>query len=266
MASKNQTSRKRRALSENIHGAKKPKTRFESLLSAAKYGDLEDVKHFVSQDPTVVSSTDSEKRRNALHLAAINGHIDVIRYLLEETEIDVMSTDTETKNSLHLAAANGHLEIVRYFVNETDLDVVSVVEMHLFKGQNALHLAALGGHHEVVRYLVTQTEIDVHCRDRWGKNALLHAMRYDVEDTCNIVTVRYLLAETDIDVQCTDRDGRNALHWAAWNGYFECVAYLLKESKIDVNLLDRGGQSALYYAAYFRIKRLNIVPLLLKHP
>ena len=54
----------------------------------------------------------------SLHIAAINGHIDVVRALLEHgVEVDPLDQDTENETPLHDAAEKGYAHIVKELLN-----------------------------------------------------------------------------------------------------------------------------------------------------
>jgi len=53
-----------------------------------------------------------------LNLAADNGHLSVVEYLVNQTA-DINSKNyTSFSYNLHLAANNGHLSVVEYLVNQ----------------------------------------------------------------------------------------------------------------------------------------------------
>ena len=60
--------------------------------------------------------------RNALHLAAIRGHIMTIHYLAPKMEALLHSTDHKGFTMLHWAAQGGHAEVVRILIKEYNLD------------------------------------------------------------------------------------------------------------------------------------------------
>jgi ankyrin repeat protein len=50
-----------------------------------------------------------------LHLAAQNGHLNVVKFLVEQqAEMNMKNTNGSTP--LHLAAQNGHLNVVKFLV------------------------------------------------------------------------------------------------------------------------------------------------------
>ena len=59
---------------------------------------------------------------NALHLAALGGHIKTIHYLAPEMASLLHSTDHQGFNMLHFAAEKGHAEVVRVLLEEFKLD------------------------------------------------------------------------------------------------------------------------------------------------
>ncbi len=54
----------------------------------------------------------------ALHMAAQNGRIDAVRYLIEDCGLDVnvLTTDARTASPLFLAAGGGNLEVCKYLL------------------------------------------------------------------------------------------------------------------------------------------------------
>ena len=60
--------------------------------------------------------------RNALHLAAMRGHIKTIHYLAPKMEALLHSTDHQGFTMLHWAAQEGHAEVVQILIKEYNLD------------------------------------------------------------------------------------------------------------------------------------------------
>ena len=58
----------------------------------------------------------AEDGMSALHLAAQSGHCDVVRYLVENTELDINSLDDGGWTAMVWAAEHRHLETVRYLL------------------------------------------------------------------------------------------------------------------------------------------------------
>ena len=59
---------------------------------------------------------------NALHLAAMGGHVSTIRYLANKMESLLHSTDHKGNTLLHLAAQKGYGNVVRLLLEEYSFD------------------------------------------------------------------------------------------------------------------------------------------------
>ena len=57
-----------------------------------------------------------------LHLAADNGHVEIVKLLVAEFGADANAKDNDGRTPLHLAANNGHVEIVKLLVAEFGAD------------------------------------------------------------------------------------------------------------------------------------------------
>lgn len=79
---------------------------FETFLEAATEGNTPHICICISLLPTDVLET-------GLTLACRNNHLEIVKVLLTETNVDVnVNTDTLLKNPLRQAAKSGHFEIV----------------------------------------------------------------------------------------------------------------------------------------------------------
>lgn len=105
----------------------------ELLVGAASKGQLALVE-FLHEDGEY---TFGDKTKT-IELAATNGHLDVVRFLLENRPGEVRS-----QTLMNGAATNGHLHIVQYF-HENSISGCDA---------NAMNGAATNGHLDVVKYL-----------------------------------------------------------------------------------------------------------------
>ena len=85
-----------------------------------------------------------------LHLAAVNGHVDAIKLLVNQFKADAKAKSNDGWTLLHQAARNGHVDVVKLFVNEFRADANTQSN----DGRTPLHMAAQNGHVEVVRSLM----------------------------------------------------------------------------------------------------------------
>ncbi|XVF04858.1 hypothetical protein REPUB_Repub05bG0121500 [Reevesia pubescens] len=85
----------------------------EELLEAARYDDIDDLIRTASMGVSL-DSKDSQGR-TALHMAAANGHLDMVEYLIG-SGADVNASNVENNTPLHWACLNGHVEVVKKLV------------------------------------------------------------------------------------------------------------------------------------------------------
>jgi ankyrin repeat protein len=64
-----------------------------------------------------------------LHAAANFGHLQVVKYFIEQSEVLVDEVDNEKRTALHLAAARGHLDVVKYLLEEQHSDYFAQAEV-----------------------------------------------------------------------------------------------------------------------------------------
>ncbi|XP_065177035.1 glutaminase liver isoform, mitochondrial-like [Sycon ciliatum] len=93
-----------------------------SLMFSASEGDLDNVQRFIERgtDPAAVTYDD----RNALHVSACGGHLNVIRYLVEHCYLDPSSKDRWGRTALDEARYFKHAEVAEYLESLTDSPTV----------------------------------------------------------------------------------------------------------------------------------------------
>ncbi|KAK8853002.1 hypothetical protein M9Y10_018000 [Tritrichomonas musculus] len=178
-------------------------------------------------------------------------------FLLKNKNIDINTIKYLSKfTALHLAAQNDNIEIVKLLLSTPNVDVNVqsediIDDGKIQKGFTALHFAALNNNIEIAKLLLSTPNIDVNIqtsadgyffeRNTYFTYTALHlAVQYD-----NIEIVKLLLSNSNIDVNIQishDRnmryEGYTALHIAARNNDIEIVELLLSNPHIDVNILD----------------------------
>jgi hypothetical protein len=93
--------------------------------------------------------------------AAENGHLDIVRYLIEESgqSVDAAADDNY---ALQFAAANGYLPVVRYLIENSGQLIDATA-----RDNSALQFAATNAHLPVVQYLIEDSNqpVDVFAND-----------------------------------------------------------------------------------------------------
>ncbi|KAG2180715.1 hypothetical protein INT44_003722 [Umbelopsis vinacea] len=113
----------------------------------------------------------------------------------------------ETGNTgLHMACANGHLDIVKYVVEKlASLDnVTQYINSQNEQGNTPLHWAALNGHLEIVQLLVGSFGADMKIKNKAGRSPIYEAQAYNHEKVAEFflsTMVEDAEGETSEDVQ-----------------------------------------------------------------
>ena len=87
----------------------------DDLLRAALAGDLAYFERRFHAEPDALSLVDNNKD-TALHLAAMRGHVPVLKFLLKHGA-DIDAQDRFGATPLHLASIMGHVSAVQYLIN-----------------------------------------------------------------------------------------------------------------------------------------------------
>ena len=206
---------------------------WNALHLAAENGHLEIVTTLIKKEADINNANKQEV--TALHLAAANGHLDIVEKLVEK-KANKDEIDNQGWTALHFAAANGHLDIVTTLIEkEANKDATNNQQM------TALHLAAANGHTKTVTTLIKK-EADINRANNKGWTALHLAAAKGHKD---IVTT---LIEEGADINNANEEEVTALHLAAANGHLDIVTTLI-EKGADINKANNQGLTALHLAA-----------------
>jgi ankyrin repeat protein len=136
---------------KNHYGKNKHKSlsHSESLDKVCEDGDLDIVRAMVERTQVNLEKWD-RYCWTPLHYATYNGHFPVVQYLCERG-VDKEATDENVWTPLHKAAEEGHLPIVQYLCEQgVDKEARTTID------RTPLHKAASKGHLPVVKYLCEQ--------------------------------------------------------------------------------------------------------------
>ena len=257
------------------------------LYTASLVGDVEGAQSAL--ETSGVESSLDRKGSSALHLAAVEGHLNLVKFLVEQgAEVEVTNNDGFTP--LHAAAAKGYMEIVKFLVEQgagievtsndgstplhmaAENDHIEIVEFLVVKrgaqlevtnndGQTPLCRAAMLGHTEVVRFLVDRgADLEISLEDV----PLLHMViiASGIVALRQIETVRFLVEEKGVDPNIKNSHEKTPLHAAAIVGHIEIARFLVKHGA-GVNVRDDKLQTPLHLAA--EAGHMEVVQFLVEH-
>lgn len=144
----------------------------DAFQVAAKQGHVGIVKELLNMWPGLCKLCDSSNT-SPLYSAAVKDHLDVVNAILVADESSIRIVRKNGKTSLHMAARNGFYQIVRALL-EKDPGVASIRDK---KGQTALHMAVKGKNPCVVEELLHTDPTILNVQDKKGNTALHIATR-----------------------------------------------------------------------------------------
>ncbi|XP_076179586.1 ankyrin repeat and SAM domain-containing protein 1A isoform X2 [Ptiloglossa arizonensis] len=227
----------------------------QELLEAARSGNVTVVEKILGQRAKRSGPLASLRRGpganvqdasgySALHHAALNGHKEVVKLLLQY-EASTNVVDAKGSSPLHLAAWAGDAEIVRLIL--TQGPSVPKVNLTTKDSETALHCAAQYGHTEVVAQLL-QYGCDPSIRNSRGESALDLAAQYGRLETVQLLVNTY--PELIVPLRNSSSSvifPHTPLHLASRNGHRAVVEVLLAAG-VDVNTRTSAG-TAMHEAA-----------------
>lgn len=211
------------------------------LMQACADGHEQKVARLIAEgaDPHLEDSHSSI--RPAVYIATRNGHLNVLKYLVQHHSGDVYHTTTRRTTLLHLAARRGHVNIVRWLAIEKGLNT-SATNKH---GGTPLHLACESGHLNVVKFLVDELRCDPQYTSTTMPESPLHTACMAGREK----VLRYLLETCNCDRKLKTQNGETLLHLAAQRGYKDIVEYLIVDQKLDPNERTNRQYTALHLAS-----------------
>ena len=106
--------------------------------------------------------TPFNKKLYPLFLACKEGHVDVVRQLLNHSDIQVNLAGHDGRTPLHVACQMGDVDVVRQLLSHADIQVNLTHQGGGTPLYVAVALCKTEGHVDVVRQLLSRTDIQVH--------------------------------------------------------------------------------------------------------
>ncbi|KAF9961485.1 hypothetical protein BGZ70_008281 [Mortierella alpina] len=133
----------------------------EELIECARYGELEEIQAVVQtsglEKAKVLLSHQGEYGKTPLHMAAANGHLDVVEYLITVVAPEAVNIQNEQGNTaLHWAATNGHAKVVESLITKGHADY----KLKNAAGHTAMMEAELNEREQVVAWMLINTELE----------------------------------------------------------------------------------------------------------
>ncbi|KAL8858999.1 MAG: hypothetical protein Q9178_004480 [Gyalolechia marmorata] len=273
----------------------------ESILRFLSQPNLRRSAHIISESAWEhFGNVRDDSNISALASAAAFGLTNIVRYLLEQGH-DVDAADVQGATALHWAAENGHVEVMRILmlaganIHKVDqrsplcsvasrgldeavellLDAGASIERESVTGQSVLSVATERGHISTVGLLLNRGA-DIHvepdilrmavmkssvrmiefiskkmdaARKRHDiDTALLFFLTYNHDSAPSTVACIVALIKEGANLHATTPDGEAPIHLAAKRASVQAVKLLLSYG-VDPNLGTNSGDTALHWAA-----------------
>ncbi|KAG2460378.1 ANR16 protein, partial [Polypterus senegalus] len=248
----------------------------QSVLRLVQEGQLSAVQDKFSGDlqlQSLAKKTHFGKSGDTLlHYACRSGHLDMLRFFVEEIGFDTELVNRDYKRALHEAASMGHVDCVRYLTArgakidslkkadwtplmmacaKKNLDVIKNLINHGANpalknkdGWNCFHIACRDGDPSIVHYLIDTCPEVWKTKSNTSRTPLHTAAMHGCAEVVNILLDRCHF-ETD------DRDscGITPLMDALRNGHIGVSEVLMKKHQASFTASDNLGTKALQHAA-----------------
>ena len=175
---------------------------------------------------------------NCLHHAALNGHLDLCKTLVDKHNFDEHMTDKAGWTVLHPSAGSGNYELVKYFADRN-----TNIYLKTNAGWNCLHIAARRGHFDLCKTLVEKYNFEVHVVDNLERTAIFHSTT-----SGNYELVRYF-ADRGTNIHLKANGGWNCLHNAAFHGHLHLFKTLIDKHHFDAQMCIDNGMTVIHCAA-----------------
>lgn len=140
---------------------------------------------------------------------AREGDLETLQEVFEEIPKEILKSikdDITLSTPIHMAAANGHFEVIKYLLSIIPKpDAENLASQKNESGNTALHWAAFNGHLSIVQLLCEEYNVDV-----FAKNASDHDAMYEAENNCQEEVENWLLKKYAIEDNFkVDQDGED---------------------------------------------------------
>ena len=249
-----------------VEGAAKIEARnhlgFTPLFLACRYGRFEVVKCLVQdfsartdrrflfddkngQSCSVVTGT---LLHHIVHSVRANTCLQLIQWLLLQTNASIFATDDEGNTLLHVACKRGQLEIVKWII-QFDRSTLST-EHRNHAGELPLHVAFSSGRVPLIKFLLAQKwttpNHPLSSKDNHG-NTPIHAISqiHGISWPDINQFLKSIIMKKHADVNVRNNEGLTPLHIAVRQQAGQMVAALAKLNSIKLNTQNHSGDTAL---------------------
>ena len=198
-----------------------------ALHYSVKNGNYEMIKFFIDMGSDIYLKVNDGS--NCLHIAALHGHFNLSKMLLDNYNFDVHFANNEGVTALHFAAKNGNFELFLYLLDKGS-DIYRKTKSML----NVLHFSSYSGHFDICEFVLKYFIKDY--KDNNSRNQHALHSRFCASE----VFYKY----SAIFFHAMDADGNTYLHLAADGNQSNVCKLLLKYDTGYINLCNKNDETA----------------------
>jgi ankyrin repeat protein len=207
-----------------------------ALHMAARMGHI----HFL-QNPVFGSANFScrdWRGQTPAHYASAAGHLDCLRFLIEDKGCEINSKDNFGFSLLHTAFESGQIPVIQYLLGNNPEITADCL------GRTPLGLASEKGQIEVLRLIAGDYPDLLRATDSYNRTILHFAAASGMSEE-----IEFIKSLPGLDPNALDAFGLAPIHYAAAHNFEAAVSSLLTFSGLDRHLPNGAGDSAIHIAA-----------------
>uniref|UniRef100_A0A1X7SLL3 Uncharacterized protein n=1 Tax=Amphimedon queenslandica TaxID=400682 RepID=A0A1X7SLL3_AMPQE len=217
------------------------------FLIAVYFNQLEVIKYLIS-NKCHLSATDDEGS-GAVHISVERGHLNVLKYLMDNDYCNPNATNHQDRTPLHVAVAAEQYEILKFLLTNKLSILINVQDNH---GNTPLHLACMWRQTRIVSLLSSanlSSSINILITNKKGQTPLHLAVASGHKDTTEALLFSVTGSSTHHDLlTATDTKGCTVFHIACSNDCIHVFRYLCHVYPQGVNAMDNRGRGLLHAA------------------
>ena len=196
-------------------------------------------------DPMTVINDDGD---TVLHYAAKKGLLDLLKFMINHHNCNLMATNKWGKTILHYAVE--HIEVVRYLIIECNCDPMTVINDDR---DTVLHYAAKEGLLDLLKFMINHHNCNPMATNKQGETILHCAVKH-------IEVLRYLIIECNCDpMTVINDDGDTVLHYAAKKGLLDLLKFMINHHNCNLMATNKQGETILHCA----VQHIEVVKYLI---
>ncbi|KOM44490.1 hypothetical protein LR48_Vigan05g209500 [Vigna angularis] len=208
-----------------------------ACLLACSHGHLDMVKLLLNLSE-MVGPVAAGFDQSCIHIAASRGHTDVVRELLNKWSKLTQVRDDNGNSPLHHACERGHREIA-WILLKRDPNLGLLTNDN---GYTPLHLAVMNGKVSILKDFASSTPASLNLITGEEETVFHLAVRYGWHDALEFL----VHASNGINLlHCQDRYGNTVLHLAVIGKRYKMAEFLINKTKMDINARNSEGVTAL---------------------